>query len=113
MIASVTTARDVTAGSNPTRTETSEEATERAASVEQRMIDQFGSSGKTIAVVIHADFKRKLLATMLDGRVDTRALGKLRNTGITKVDFDGQRWQLDWFNSVSHLPARLVTDQEV
>jgi hypothetical protein len=25
----------------------------------------------------------------------------------------GQAWQLDWFNSVTHLPAKLITGNEM
>jgi 2,3-bisphosphoglycerate-dependent phosphoglycerate mutase len=92
--------------------ETTAEATARAAQVVARLIGAFGHSGQSVLAVIHADFKRKLLAQMLGDQVDARSLGKLRNTGITKVDYDGQGWQLDWFNSVSHLPAQLITGNE-
>ncbi len=84
----------------------------RAAAVAERLMETFGDSGRAVAAVIHADFKRKLLNHLVGGHVDTRALGKLRNTGITKVDFDGSSWCLDWFNSVSHLPAGLITGNE-
>lgn len=92
--------------------ETPAEAVARATSVISRLIATFGTKDQAVAVVIHADFKRKLLIQMLDGSVDANVLGPLRNTGITKVDFDGDRWRLDWFNSVSHLPARLITGNE-
>ena len=92
--------------------ETPEQATKRASAVTQRLIDTFGSSGETVLAVIHADFKRKLLAQMLSAIVDPGELGHLCNTGITKLDFDGNRWQLAWFNSISHLPAKLITGNE-
>ncbi len=92
--------------------ETPDEAVVRATSVSSRLIDTFADSGQTVVAVIHADFKRKMLTQMLNGMIDASRLGALRNTGITKLDYDGQRWKLDWFNSVSHLPARLITGNE-
>lgn len=92
--------------------ETPEEAVARATSVITRLATAFATTNQAVAAVIHADFKRKLLVQMLDGSVDANRLGPLRNTGITKVNFDGDRWTLDWFNSVSHLPARLITGIE-
>jgi 2,3-bisphosphoglycerate-dependent phosphoglycerate mutase len=92
--------------------ETPEKATARAIAVTGRLINTFGSRGETVLAVIHADFKRKLLTQMLGTTIDPRDFGFLRNTGITKLNFDGDRWQLDWFNSVSHLPAKLITGTE-
>jgi len=92
--------------------ETDDQAAQRAGVVAARLQATFGDSGKTIVAVTHADFKRLLLRAMLPGVVDPDRLGPVRNTGITKVDFDGNRWQLDWFNSVSHLPAELITANE-
>ena len=92
--------------------ETADEAVVRAAAVVERLIDTFANTGQSVAAIIHADFKRKLLAQMLNGRISTDALGPLLNTGITKVGFDGKQWQLEWFNSVSHLPSRLITSVE-
>ncbi len=92
--------------------ETDERATIRAAAVVDRLQRTFGANGQTIVAITHADFKRLLLGEMLTGVVNPQLLGPIRNTGITKVDFDGNRWQLDWFNSVSHLPADLITGNE-
>jgi 2,3-bisphosphoglycerate-dependent phosphoglycerate mutase len=92
--------------------ETPEQAIARAVAVTARLVELFGSRGEAIVAVIHADFKRKLLAHMLGTAIDARDFGALRNTGITKLNYDGERWQLDWFNSVSHLPAKLITGTE-
>lgn len=92
--------------------ETDQEATIRCGTVLQRLTETFGSNGQTVVLVTHADFKRLLVAAMLPAIVDPCVLGPMRNTGITKVNFDGQSWQLDWFNSVSHLPSRLITGCE-
>jgi 2,3-bisphosphoglycerate-dependent phosphoglycerate mutase len=92
--------------------ETPEQAIVRAASVTKRIVQTYGHTEQTVALVIHADFKRRLIGQILTGSVDPQRLGALRNTGITKLDYDGQGWHLDWFNSVSHLPVRLITGVE-
>lgn len=99
--------------------ETDQQALVRAAGVVERLAQRFGGRGETVVLIIHADFKRALLAQMLapasaTGNVgaDAASFGALRNVGISKVDFDGSRWQLDWFNSVTHMPARLITGNE-
>ncbi len=84
----------------------------RARIVAQRLVENFGARGETIVAVIHAEFKRYLLAELFQGFVDAHQLGPMRNTGISKANFDGSRWQFDWFNSVSHLPSRLITGHE-
>ncbi|TWU48211.1 histidine phosphatase family protein [Rubripirellula reticaptiva] len=94
------------------RRETDDEACARAGKVVKRLSATFGSSGQAVVAIIHADFKRALLAQMLNASVDPRIFGALRNTGISKLDFDGDRWTLDWFNSVTHLPHKLITGNE-
>jgi 2,3-bisphosphoglycerate-dependent phosphoglycerate mutase len=92
--------------------ETDEETEHRAGAVIRRFVETFGPSGTSVIAVLHADFIRTMLAQMLHPTADANLFGPLRNTGITKVDFDGQRWRLDWLNSVSHLPHRLITGVE-
>jgi len=92
--------------------ETDEETELRAGIVINRLIETFGDSGKNILAVLHADFIRTLLTQMLHPVADATQFGPLRNTGITKVDFNGDRWRLDWLNSVSHLPVKLITGVE-
>ena len=92
--------------------ESEEEALQRARLVTDRMIDTFGATGQVVVAIIHADFKRLLLGEMLRTALDTSLLGPMRNTGISKIDFDGHAWRLDWLNSVTHLPHRLITGKE-
>ncbi len=92
--------------------ESEQEATIRCGAVIGRLTETFGNNGQTVVLVTHADFKRLLVAAMLGGSLDPQLLGPMRNTGITKVNYDGERWQLDWFNSISHLPSRLITGCE-
>ncbi len=93
------------------RRETPEEASLRARQVVGRLRNHFAAD-QVVVMIIHADFKRKLLVEMIGDASNPQQFGKLRNTGITKVDYLGDVWQLDWFNSVSHLPARLITGNE-
>ncbi len=92
--------------------ETDAETESRATRVIRRFVDHFGDHGQRVVAVLHADFIRTMLAQMLHPSADAHQFGPLRNTGITKVDFDGQRWRLDWLNSVSHLPPKLITGVE-
>jgi 2,3-bisphosphoglycerate-dependent phosphoglycerate mutase len=92
--------------------ETDEETELRAGLVINRLVETFGDSGKNIIAVLHADFIRTMLAQMLSPGADANQFGPLRNTGITKVDYSGDRWRLDWLNSVSHLPVKLITGVE-
>jgi 2,3-bisphosphoglycerate-dependent phosphoglycerate mutase len=91
------------------------ESAAAAASRAHLVVDQLTRTfrdGQVVVMIIHADFKRRLLVEMVGQDHNPQIFGKLRNVGITKVDFAGDRWQLDWFNSVSHLPARLITGNE-
>ena len=92
--------------------ESDEDVAKRADLVTRRLVDTFGSRGKNIVAITHADFKRQLLHTMLGNIVNPDLFGPMRNTGISKLNYDGRRWQLDWLNSVSHLPAKLITGNE-
>ena len=92
--------------------ESSEEAIARASVVAGRLAATFGREKRIVVAVIHADFKRKMLDELIGDDVDPRLFGRLRNTGITKLDLERGKWQLDWFNSVSHLPAKLITGNE-
>ncbi|EMI19644.1 Phosphoglycerate mutase domain protein [Rhodopirellula maiorica SM1] len=94
------------------RRETDDQAHTRAGVVIERLIQSFGASGKTIVAVIHADFKRCLLAKMLSDVTDVEKMGALVNTGITRLEYDGHAWKLHWLNSATHLPSRLVTGNE-
>jgi 2,3-bisphosphoglycerate-dependent phosphoglycerate mutase len=96
-------------GSRPR--ESPEDAQSRAALLVERLTSRFGPD-EVVVMISHADFKRRLLHELIGHDANPQSFGKLRNTGITKIDWDGKKWQLDWFNSVSHLPARLITGNE-
>ena len=92
--------------------ETDDEAARRAAQVTRRFASTFGTSGKTVIAIIHADLKRLLLAEMLRPRIDPIHFGPLLNTGISKLRYRQDGWALEWLNSVSHLPADLIGSGE-
>jgi len=91
--------------------ETDEQAKRRAAEVCQRLQARF-CDGQVVVLLIHADLKRLMLEALLNDQVDVSQLGALRNAGVSKVNRIDGRWQLDYFNSVTHLPARLITGNE-
>ena len=97
-------------GSRPREMDHEVEA--RAQVVANRLTETFGATGKVVVAVVHAEFKRWLLAELFRGFIDAHQLGPMRNTGITKVNYDGKSWQFDWFNSVTHMPSRLITGHE-
>ncbi len=90
--------------------ETPDQAHQRSANIKQRFVTTFGSNGSSVVAVIHADLKRRLLTHLLGEPADAIGLGHLRNTGVTKLDYNGRGWTLDWFNSISHLPNELITN---
>lgn len=91
--------------------ETDGQARQRATEVCHRLLQTF-VNGEVVALLIHADLKRLMLQEMMEGQVDVHRLGPMRNAGITKVNRIGDDWQLDYFNSVTHLPAKLITGNE-
>lgn len=92
--------------------ETDQQAEKRAEEVVARLLSGFGNSDVAIALITHADLKRLMLKSMLSGQVDAAKLGPLRNTGVTRLNFIQGAWQLDWFNSVTHLSSDHVTGNE-
>lgn len=91
--------------------ESDSEAENRAHEVCDRLLTEF-TDDQVVVLLIHADLKRLMLTEMMADQVDVAKLGPMRNVGITKVNRVDDRWQLDYFNSVTHLPARLITGNE-
>ena len=91
--------------------ESAEQAIARAGKVVRQLLDRF-RPGQNVVMVSHADFKRRLLIEMLGPQQDPHAFTKLSNTGISRLDHDGQQWRLAWLNSVRHLPDDLITSSE-
>lgn len=93
--------------------ETKMEAWHRANMVAKRLVACVNKQAKTLVVVTHADFKRKLLLTLLPEYLGTNQINRLSNTGVTKLEWDPSGWRLDYLDEVTHLPARLVTGIKV
>lgn len=91
--------------------ETAEQAVARAAQVVGQLLDRF-HHGDRVVMITHADFKRRLLTEMLGPPQDPLSFTKLSNTGISRIDHDGNQWRLVWLNSVRHLPDELITSSE-
>lgn len=91
--------------------ESDAEADQRARDVCRRLLRTF-TDGQVVVLLIHADLKRLMLAEMMTGQMDVSRLGPMRNAGITKINRIEDDWQLDYFNSVTHLPAKLITGNE-
>jgi 2,3-bisphosphoglycerate-dependent phosphoglycerate mutase len=61
------------------------------------------------ALIIHADFKRILLAELLQSDQWPDSMQPIWNTGISLLRFAGNAWQLLEWNSAAHLPPDLRT----
>ena len=93
--------------------EAPEEAWQRAVAVSKRLAIFARNQEQTIVLVTHADFKCKLLLTLLGECLSQDQVSSLSNTGVTKLTFARDAWRLDYLDSVSHLPPRLVTGTKV
>lgn len=88
--------------------ETEAEAVLRA----RRMLDEAArryASEHAVAWIIHAEFKRCLLSCLLGGEWRVPALGPVKNTGVTRLEWTGDRWLIQLINCAAHLPERIVT----
>jgi 2,3-bisphosphoglycerate-dependent phosphoglycerate mutase len=90
--------------------ETLDQATQRSVDVATWLKTHVAQSPGVHLFVIHADFKKLLLANMLadQSQVDLPNL-RLYNAGITCFDLVEGSWSLNDLNSVSHLTPSLVT----
>lgn len=62
-----------------------------------------------IAMVIHADFKLRLIETLLDDIDIESKLGEIVNTSITRLSKISGRWRLDYWNVFSHLDGKEIS----
>jgi 2,3-bisphosphoglycerate-dependent phosphoglycerate mutase len=91
--------------------ESREEANHRA----QRVKAWLESESRThnpsdrVAMVIHADFKLRLIEALLDDLDIESKLGEVVNTSITRLSKVSGRWRLDYWNVFSHLTANEIS----
>jgi 2,3-bisphosphoglycerate-dependent phosphoglycerate mutase len=90
--------------------ETDAQTFARANSIRAKIERRFAKSAERVAVVTHAEFQRVLLGRLLDQHdIRVEQLGPICNAGVTYVSFSNDRWQLQWFNAVTHIPSPLIT----
>ncbi|QDV21860.1 histidine phosphatase family protein [Aureliella helgolandensis] len=88
------------------------EALARAARTVAWMQETLLPLGGQHVLVIHADFKRRLLEVMLPtGTAGNMAdyLGPLHNCGVTRIYQQGERWMLRCVNATGHLDTNAIT----
>jgi len=89
--------------------ETIEEARQRAQRVADWLATEARTSGVRMALIIHADFKMRLLEAMLDRDDLESHFGDVVNTSISRLSRAGNRWRLDYWNAHQHLEPEWVT----
>jgi len=87
--------------------ETREEASLRAHRVVNWLEkeSQTHSQNDRVAMVIHADFKVRLIEALLDDPNIESKLGEVVNTSITRLSKVSGRWRLDYWNVFTHLDS--------
>lgn len=103
--------------------ETDEQSIERAQLVAGWVKDELlaksldSSELNRPALVIHADFKALLLNAILQTRTPSSLLfsnnayflAEVWNASVTQLSWVGNRWRLDFWNSIGHLPVEQLT----
>jgi hypothetical protein len=60
-------------------------------------------------MVIHADFKMRLLEAFLGNANVEEHFGEIVNTSISQLSLSNGRWKLDYWNTFTHLETDQVT----
>lgn len=68
-----------------------------------------GGAALRVAVVSHGTFLHFLVCHLLQGHAPDNTYLSHHNTGITRLDFSGDRVFLRYHNRIDHLPCELVT----
>jgi len=91
--------------------ETVHEARQRARRVRQwyESETQLHCVQDRVAMVIHADFKLRLLEAFLDDDTIKEQLGEIINTSITRLSLNQGRWRIDYWNVFSHLDPHEIS----
>lgn len=91
--------------------ETEEEAKARA----NRVRNWYESESKThhdqdrVVMVIHADFKLRLLEAFLEDEAIETKLGDIVNTAMTRLSLSKGRWRIDYWNVFTHLDQQEIS----
>jgi 2,3-bisphosphoglycerate-dependent phosphoglycerate mutase len=91
--------------------ETQEEARRRAHHVKEwyESETRTHSLKDRVAMVIHADFKMRLLEAFLGNANVEEHFGEIVNTSISQLSLSNGRWKLDYWNTFTHLETDEVT----
>ena len=91
--------------------ETAEEARNRAYQVRKwyESESQMHSAQDRVAMVIHADFKLRLLEAFLEDDSIEKQLGDVVNTSISRLSLSKGRWRMDYWNVFSHLDPHEIS----
>lgn len=73
------------------------------------LLDRHGDSDDRVAVISHGAFFSYLMHAILDLPEDPPWWFSLSNTGITRIDFRGERLMISYIDNARHLPRELVT----
>jgi len=92
--------------------ETEPQVRDRAAGVLRRLESTFVDQDVDVGLIIHANFLRCLLRELVGVVVNVDRLGPILNGSVSFVEWRESSWRLGWLNSVTHLPARLITGRE-
>lgn len=84
-------------------------AKERAKRVAKKLQQEFQDSAARVLLVIHADFKLRLLEALLRRDDLEASLGSVINTSISSLILESNEWQLDTWNNHQHLPTDWIT----
>ena len=85
--------------------ETEAEARDRAMRVRRwyESESETHDASDRVAMVIHADFKLRLIEAFLENDSIEQQLGDIVNTSVTRLSLSKGRWRLDYWNVFTHL----------
>jgi broad specificity phosphatase PhoE len=83
--------------------ESMDDARRRAERQVARLVEEFGSTGCTVACIVHADFKELLVRSIVEEDIDTFSAADLHNTGVSLFHFDQGKAKVLEFNDTAHL----------
>ena len=88
--------------------ETYREVQERAMQAMTEIAEE--NDGKTVVVVSHGVTTRCIMSAVLGVPIsDIKAVPIFKNTAVTKLNWDGERFRAEYLNDDSHLPEKLRT----